>query len=239
MNKENVAKKKVENLTSTDANMPDLFSLQKERSRAVRDAALAVSYHCAACILDESGRIITFTDKFQAIMDQKFISQIDLERRKPKLTLSQTDDQKRFIALLQPILDREQSAADAIFINERWAWRVVIQDLDPIPANSASKIRLIRQFMVRFVNLKMKIPVRQHLPMLNHVFGLTPAEQNLSAELLETKSLPDAATRLGIKVSTARTQLKSIFEKVGVHSQSALIARLTAMIMCFECTSLE
>lgn len=239
MGKEQIKKDGVALTVSSEGNASDRYLLQKDRARAVRETAIAVSHHCAACILDDSGRILLFTEKFPLIIDQGFVAQIDLERRKPKLILSERHDQLRFDALLQPVFDREHIASDGLFTTKRWIWRVLVRELDCAPPDTTPKLRAPRQFMVRFINLKNKPPVRRYLHVLHDVYFLTPAEQNLCAELLESTSLPDAAGRLGVKVSTARTQLKSIFDKVGVHSQTALIARLTALIMRFECTSFD
>ncbi len=56
---------------------------------------------------------------------------------------------------------------------------------------------------------------------------LTPAETNLAKTLLTEHRLKDAAASIGISINTARTQLKSIFQKLGVNSQPALMQRLT------------
>ena len=62
---------------------------------------------------------------------------------------------------------------------------------------------------------------------IRRFFRLTPAETNLAVALLRRHRLPEAAESLGISVNTARTQLKSIFHKLGVNSQPALMQRLT------------
>lgn len=54
-------------------------------------------------------------------------------------------------------------------------------------------------------------------------FKLTPAEARLAAKLATLKTLEESASELGITVSTARTQLKLIFAKIGVRSQSELL----------------
>jgi DNA-binding CsgD family transcriptional regulator/PAS domain-containing protein len=63
--------------------------------------------------------------------------------------------------------------------------------------------------------------------LLNTYFGLTPAESQLTQALCEGHTLPDAAKVGSISVNTARTHLRSVFQKVGVHSQAALVQRVT------------
>jgi DNA-binding CsgD family transcriptional regulator len=62
---------------------------------------------------------------------------------------------------------------------------------------------------------------------LQKLYGLTPAECRLALFLAEGIGIPDAAGRLGIAVATARSQLKSIFQKTSTKKQSQL-ARLIA-----------
>lgn len=65
--------------------------------------------------------------------------------------------------------------------------------------------------------------------MYRETFGLTPAEARLAARLKEGLALKEAAEELGISVNTARNQIKSVFEKLGVNRQSDLIRHLTEL----------
>lgn len=62
---------------------------------------------------------------------------------------------------------------------------------------------------------------------LHHFYNLTHAESALAQAMYDGMGLPEAATELGISVNTTRTQLRSIFKKVGVHSQASLLRELT------------
>lgn len=61
---------------------------------------------------------------------------------------------------------------------------------------------------------------------LSRLYGLTPAEVRLCHQVLAQSNLNEAADALCIQVGTARSQLKSIFRKCRVHSQSELTMRL-------------
>lgn len=65
--------------------------------------------------------------------------------------------------------------------------------------------------------------------MYRETFGLTPAEARLAARLKDGLSLKEASEDLGISVNTARNQIKSVFEKLGVNRQSDLIRHLTEL----------
>jgi DNA-binding CsgD family transcriptional regulator len=55
-------------------------------------------------------------------------------------------------------------------------------------------------------------------------FGLTAAEARLAARIASGDSLENIAEELGVTKETSRNQLKSIFQKIGVHRQAELVA---------------
>jgi len=69
----------------------------------------------------------------------------------------------------------------------------------------------------------------QVLNVFRQTLGLTLAEARLAARLRFGLSLKEAAAELGISVNTARNQLKSIFEKLGVNRQADLVRHLTEL----------
>lgn len=67
-------------------------------------------------------------------------------------------------------------------------------------------------------------PVPQNA--LRQLYGCTPAQTRLVMGLVGGLSLREAARAAGTSYESARTTLKHVFAKVGVHSQSQLVARL-------------
>lgn len=61
---------------------------------------------------------------------------------------------------------------------------------------------------------------------LRNFYSLTHAEAALAKAMYNGRTLPEASADLGISVNTSRTQLRSIFKKVGVHSQATLLQEL-------------
>jgi DNA-binding CsgD family transcriptional regulator len=55
------------------------------------------------------------------------------------------------------------------------------------------------------------------------MWDLSPAELRLTGELMQGRTVTEAAARLDIAVSTARTQLKRVLAKVGVRRQVELV----------------
>jgi DNA-binding CsgD family transcriptional regulator len=62
--------------------------------------------------------------------------------------------------------------------------------------------------------------------LMAHLFHLTPAEARLARYLSTGDTLEEAATMLKVKLSTARTQLSSLFAKTGTRRHSRLVALL-------------
>ena len=58
---------------------------------------------------------------------------------------------------------------------------------------------------------------------LAQIYGLTPSEARLGQLLASGESLKDAAEALGLRQSTLRSQLKSIFAKTNTNRQSELV----------------
>jgi len=65
---------------------------------------------------------------------------------------------------------------------------------------------------------------------LRTAFRLTEAEARLAAKLARGESLENVADQFGIGKETARSQLKSIFGKTGVHRQGELVALLARLL---------
>jgi DNA-binding CsgD family transcriptional regulator len=64
--------------------------------------------------------------------------------------------------------------------------------------------------------------------LLQRLFGLTGAQARLCERLVSGSTLEEAARHLQISVETARVHLKRIFENMGVHKQSELVAKVLA-----------
>jgi DNA-binding CsgD family transcriptional regulator len=63
----------------------------------------------------------------------------------------------------------------------------------------------------------------------SRAFGLSPAQRRLASALVEGMPLTDVAEREGVSLSTAKTQLQRVFDKVGVRTQPALVRALLAV----------
>lgn len=95
--------------------------------------------------------------------------------------------------------------------------------LNPIVEVESGEARLIGIALYAAVDDRAPLVALDACAML---FGLSPAESELLAELVGGASILSASIALGISEHTARTQLRSIFAKTGTHRQPDLV-RLT------------
>ena len=65
--------------------------------------------------------------------------------------------------------------------------------------------------------------------LLQLLFDLTPAEQRLAAEIGTGANLSDVARTRGVALGTVRSQLKSVFGKMGVTRQAELVRALLSL----------
>lgn len=112
------------------------------------------------------------------------------------------------------------------------AWQVSIATI-PLPefANQGGLALLPPQQMVLVLveELGFKRTDDHDLASLAAVFGLTPSEIAFCRRLLFGESVTDAAEQLGISVETARSRLKSIFQKTGASRQGQLMLLLARL----------
>ena len=70
-----------------------------------------------------------------------------------------------------------------------------------------------------------------NLNLLHNFYNLTRAEAALAQSMFMGNSLPEASNQLGVSINPTRTQLRSIFKKVGVHSQAALLQEFAKSVI--------
>ena len=65
---------------------------------------------------------------------------------------------------------------------------------------------------------------------LADLYDLTPSEERLALRLASGETLAEAAAQLGIRTSTARAALRSVFEKTGTHRQASLVRLMLTLV---------
>jgi DNA-binding CsgD family transcriptional regulator len=96
----------------------------------------------------------------------------------------------------------------------------------PVPASELSWYPARVTTLVWLTPIVPNVSAAADLAMM---FGLSPAEKRLVVRLNEGDDVRSAALNLRISLHTARTQLKSVFAKTGLRTQSALLTFLTRL----------
>jgi DNA-binding CsgD family transcriptional regulator len=68
--------------------------------------------------------------------------------------------------------------------------------------------------------------VKRRVALAQSIYGLTAAQAQVARLLAQGHDLAVAASMLGVSINTVRTQVQRMFDRTGVHSQSALVGLL-------------
>ena len=66
-------------------------------------------------------------------------------------------------------------------------------------------------------------PVAVDGALLQHTYGLTPAEIRVAVAMAEGLTVEEAATQLGVMPSTVTSQLKQVYAKTGTDNRAKLV----------------
>lgn len=125
--------------------------------------------------------------------------------------------------LCRPIqLDQLQATLRLVFEQARSS--VTEPAAERVPADLARAIRQIAAIVNSTGLMQLEQPKTTALD--NNVAMLRPREQEVVRLLVRHVRVPAIARQLGISPQTVRNHLKHAFERLGVHSQQELLARL-------------
>ncbi len=72
--------------------------------------------------------------------------------------------------------------------------------------------------------------LRRNHARLQDNFGLTPAEADIALHLARGLARADIARSRQVSIATIKTQLKPIYQKLGVSCEAELVARITLLV---------
>jgi DNA-binding CsgD family transcriptional regulator len=209
-------------LGSLPARLTETASL----SKAVGQQVLSASTNALdlvrqpAIALDRQGHVIEINSAAAAIFGD------ELRIRNRRLFLRDRGANSAIEILVDRLRttdDTEAFAAAPIVVKRDVPPPLIIRVL-PVDAAARSPFLGARAILV-FTDLKIRPGPEPDL--LRRAFNLTAAEARLAAVIATGVSTEEAAERLAIARETARKQLKSVFEKTGVHRQGELVALLS------------
>jgi DNA-binding CsgD family transcriptional regulator/PAS domain-containing protein len=92
-------------------------------------------------------------------------------------------------------------------------------------AGSLGRALISRPTVLLMITEHVRLAPASHA-VICQLYGCTSSEARLARLLAEGHTLQESATRMGITYGTARAYMKVVFEKVGVHTQAQLVARV-------------
>lgn len=147
------------------------------------------------------------------------------------LTASRAEDQQHLEAGIRdacaaPVAPRTHFST-GIAIRRTSGRRPLLVQLAPLAAGNSFLIGAQAPAAITFIVEPDRAPALDS-SLLTRVFGFTGAECALARQLAGGEGLQAAARELGIAVSTAKTQLKGLFDKTGTRRQAELTRVLMA-----------
>ncbi|MFT5603765.1 MAG: DNA-binding CsgD family transcriptional regulator/PAS domain-containing protein [Paracoccaceae bacterium] len=175
----------------------------------------------ATILLDENGAVLSCN----RMAEQLLAREPELQVSNGYLQLGDdvtTAELQRLIAI---VLEQQQHGGPAVIEAMRITRDGDYADLGvavrPVPMNEWSEGRSVPTVAI-FISdpdFGAEAPVK----VISRLFGFTPTEAQLALLLAEGLSLDEASQALGISRNTARTHLRSIFNKTGVSRQTLLV----------------
>lgn len=176
--------------------------------------------HQAAIALDRSGTVLGMNPAAEQMFDDEFRvrnRRIFVRDKKARSTLD------IFIDQIRTMPDTAALPAAPIVVRRERKRPLIIQIL---PIDGAARTPFLGARALLALS-DLDLAAKPDSTTFAKAFGLSRAEAALASLLGTGLSPRQAAEQLGVTYETARTQLKAIFAKTGVHRQSELVALLT------------
>jgi DNA-binding CsgD family transcriptional regulator len=206
------------------------FLLFDHMENALRLAAPAPDFSAiaeAAIVVDGVGRIVCINERAEALLAASDGIRI-ADRRICAATRADSTRLDRAIASAANTRDKG-SAGGSVLLTRSSGKRALAVTVVPLADPRGPFAAFGSTALVRIVDPEAG-PSPESTARWAALYGLTPAEVRLASALMQDEgNLRSTAERLGVSYATARVQLASIFDKVGVNSQAQL-ARLLSRI---------
>ena len=200
--------------------------LRSDVETVVARTALVERSRSAAFVVDGDRRL----RDANALAERLFASGSGVTARHGRCHLADADADAHFAAALDRLSQGRPSPVSRIgFRTAAGAWQVSLAALPVVEPPGGARLVLLppqRMILVLVSDLGSKGLRTGNLEPLGRVFGLTQSEIVFCKRLLLGASIVEAAEQLGITQGTARTRLKTIFQKTGTSRQAELMLLL-------------
>lgn len=167
--------------------------------------------------VDTEGRILWRSED----VDATLADDNDLVVRNGRLRIRNHEADRKLYAAIQ-----WAARLDDFLMARRGAMPIILEAGEGLPTRLWWVIAESGMILFSFGNRHL---AEERLAMAAAAFGLSPSQRRLAGRIVEGRSLVEIADDNGVSVNTVRTQLKRMFDKVGVHSQTALVRVLLSV----------
>jgi DNA-binding CsgD family transcriptional regulator/PAS domain-containing protein len=176
----------------------------------------------AIVVLDAQRRILYANTLMESLLARKQ----GLVVRQGELRAIGEDDQQRFAACVADALSTGSrpggnTAALNMRLGEAGHLRLQVLPL----TGSLGRALIARPTVLLLITEHGRLASASHAAICQ-LYGCTSSEARFTQLLAEGHTLQESATQMGITYGSARVYMKLVFEKVGVHTQAQLVARV-------------
>ncbi|MEP9375382.1 helix-turn-helix transcriptional regulator [Aquabacter sp. CN5-332] len=213
-------------IAALDALRPHLgraayLSMRLAMAHAQATTAALSAVGTAAAVVRPNGRLLAANTQMEALIPEVFAD------RRERLTLtSKTADDLLGRALMQ--LSEPGSVADVASIPVRGRVGEPGLVIHVLPVRRAASDVFSGAAFIVIANT-VGIAASPRASLLSALFDLTPAEARVARAMADLKTPEAIAAENGVSRETVKTQMKAIYTKTGVHSQTAMVRLLTAV----------
>lgn len=175
----------------------------------------------ATILLDENGSVLSCNRMAEQLVSRE----PDVRIEQGQLYVGSAEDTAELQRLIASVLSQQRQGGPAVVEAMRIEREEDYADLGlvvrPVPAAEWSEGRSVPTVAI-FIS-DPEFGAEAPVQVIIRLFGFTPTEAQLSLLLADGLSLDEASEALGISRNTARTHLRSIFNKTGVSRQTLLV----------------
>lgn len=189
---------------------------------------------CGVLVVDRTGRVSHANREAQRILKRGdgLLLRQDAGSAAARLAAHEPAAQAQLRRALASVLDPQLLAAShfscSVDVARRDGALPLLLQLAPLPQDSGFLLEAGPAAAIVFVTDPDR-PNRLDSSLLQRLYAVTPAEARLAAQLIAGETLATAAAHCGIGEPTARTQLRSLFEKTGTHRQADLMRLMVSL----------
>jgi DNA-binding CsgD family transcriptional regulator len=222
-----------------DADVTLLTALVPHVQRALQLHRRFIESHAAVddltAVLERSSRVVLLLDAagritFMTGAASRLLARRDgLTTEQRELWAANRADRTRLRAAVADAVNTSEGAgfapAGVVTLGRRSGRSPLIVLVSPVARQRSHFPGVESAAAIVFVKDPDQIAIPGH-ETLQTLFGLTAGEAKLARLLAEGCTLQDAGAQLGLRRETARSRLKTIFEKTDTHRQAELVLRV-------------